>query len=60
MLRSNPALLKMLADIMGSAPRLARILSRRPRVVDAVLDPGFMGELPSEAELAELRLEQAE
>jgi glutamate-ammonia-ligase adenylyltransferase len=54
MLRSNPALLKMLADIMGSAPRLARILSRRPRVVDAVLDPGFLGELPSEAELAEL------
>ena len=46
MLRSNPALLQLLADIMGSAPRLARILSRRPRVVDAVLDPGFIGELP--------------
>jgi glutamate-ammonia-ligase adenylyltransferase len=54
MLRSNPVLLNLLADIMGSAPRLARILSRRPRVVDAVLDPGFIGELPSAEELAEL------
>jgi glutamate-ammonia-ligase adenylyltransferase len=54
MLRANPALLKILADIMGSAPRLARILSRRPRVIDAVLDPGFIGELPSEEELSGL------
>ena len=54
MLRNNPALLRMLADIMGSAPRLARILSRRPRVIDAVLDPGFIGELPLEHELAEI------
>jgi [glutamine synthetase] adenylyltransferase / [glutamine synthetase]-adenylyl-L-tyrosine phosphorylase len=31
---------------MGTAPRLARILSRRRRVLDAVLDPGFFGTLP--------------
>jgi [glutamine synthetase] adenylyltransferase / [glutamine synthetase]-adenylyl-L-tyrosine phosphorylase len=54
LLRSNPGLLRILADIMGTAPRLARVLSRRPRVIDAVLDPGFLGETPSEAELAEL------
>ena len=39
LLRANPALLRLLADIMGTAPRLARILSRRRRLLDAVLDP---------------------
>jgi glutamate-ammonia-ligase adenylyltransferase len=56
LLRSNPPLLRMLADIMGTAPRLAGLVSRRPRIVDAVLDPGFLGELPSERELAELTM----
>jgi [glutamine synthetase] adenylyltransferase / [glutamine synthetase]-adenylyl-L-tyrosine phosphorylase len=54
LLRSNPGLLQLLADIMGTAPRLARVVSKRPRVVDAVLDPGFIGELPEEGELARL------
>ncbi|WP_088343740.1 MULTISPECIES: bifunctional [glutamine synthetase] adenylyltransferase/[glutamine synthetase]-adenylyl-L-tyrosine phosphorylase [Rhodomicrobium] len=52
MLRNNPALLEVLADIMGTAPRLSRQISRRPRLVDAVLDPGFLGELPGPGELA--------
>ncbi len=52
MLRNNPGLLEILADIMGTAPRLARLVSRRPRLVDAVLDPGFLGELPAPEELA--------
>lgn len=47
LLRSNPSLLQLIADIMGSAPRLARILSRRRRTIEAVLDPGFVGSLPS-------------
>ena len=46
LLRANPSLLRLVADIMGTAPRLARILSRRRRVLDAVLDPGFFGSLP--------------
>jgi glutamate-ammonia-ligase adenylyltransferase len=46
LLRANPSLLQLVADIMGTAPRLARILSRRRRVLDAVLDPGFFGSLP--------------
>src|SRR5690606_16745449 len=46
LLRANPSLLRLIADIMGTAPRLARILSRRGRVLDAVLDPGFFGSLP--------------
>ena len=39
LLRANPSLLRLVADIMGTAPRLARILSRRRRLLDAVLDP---------------------
>jgi glutamate-ammonia-ligase adenylyltransferase len=54
LLRRNPNLLELIAAIMGSAPRLARILGRRRRVLDAVLDPGFFGSLPDAASLAEL------
>jgi glutamate-ammonia-ligase adenylyltransferase len=54
LLKANPRLLDLLATILGSAPRLAEQLSRRPKVLDAVLDPGFFGAMPTEAELAEL------
>ena len=47
LLRSNPRLLSLLAAILGSAPRLAQMLSRRSRLLDAVLDPGFFGAIPS-------------
>jgi [glutamine synthetase] adenylyltransferase / [glutamine synthetase]-adenylyl-L-tyrosine phosphorylase len=50
LLRANPSLLHLIAAIMGSAPRLARILSRRRRVIDAVLDPRVIGSLPSAAD----------
>jgi glutamate-ammonia-ligase adenylyltransferase len=58
LLRNNPALLELLADIMGSAPRLARLVSRRPRLMDALLDPGFLGELPRPEDLARIVREQ--
>ena len=51
LLRSKPGMLRLIADIMGTAPRLARVLSRQARVVDAVLDPGFFGDLPSPEDL---------
>ena len=54
LLRANPGLLRLLADIMGTAPRLARILSRRRRLLDAVLDPRTLGMLPTAAELDRL------
>ncbi|WP_342642852.1 bifunctional [glutamine synthetase] adenylyltransferase/[glutamine synthetase]-adenylyl-L-tyrosine phosphorylase [Rhodoligotrophos ferricapiens] len=54
LLWANPHLLNLLADIMGTAPRLAGILSRRPRIFDAVLDPGFFGPLPDAEELTGL------
>jgi glutamate-ammonia-ligase adenylyltransferase len=54
LLCANPGLLRLLADIMGTAPRLARILSRRRRLLDAVLDPGTLGMLPTPEELDRL------
>jgi glutamate-ammonia-ligase adenylyltransferase len=54
LLRANPRLLQLIADIMGTAPRLSRILSRRRRVLDAVLDPRVIGDLPRHEEVAAL------
>ncbi|MDZ4789647.1 MAG: bifunctional [glutamine synthetase] adenylyltransferase/[glutamine synthetase]-adenylyl-L-tyrosine phosphorylase [Hyphomicrobiales bacterium] len=51
LLRNNPSLLDLIAEIMGSAPRLARVLSKSRRVLDAVLDPGFLRETPDEQQL---------
>ena len=44
LLHANPGLLRLIADITGSAPRLAQVLARRRRVIDALLDPRVMGE----------------
>jgi [glutamine synthetase] adenylyltransferase / [glutamine synthetase]-adenylyl-L-tyrosine phosphorylase len=44
--KSNPGLLDLLAQILGTAPRLAEGLSRQPRILEAVLDPTFFGPLP--------------
>jgi glutamate-ammonia-ligase adenylyltransferase len=54
LLRANPTLLRLIAAIMGSAPRLAGILSRHRRILDAVLDPGFFGSVASDDALAAL------
>ncbi len=58
LLKANPHLLRLLADILGAAPRLADILARRSKILDAVLDPGFFGPLPSHDELIKLIDEQ--
>ena len=52
LLQSNPALLKLLATIMGAAPRLAAIITRRPHVFDGLLDPALLTELPNRAYLS--------
>jgi glutamate-ammonia-ligase adenylyltransferase len=54
LLAANPSLLRLIADIMGTAPRLATIIGRRPRLLDAVLDPGFFGVVPTPMKLKEL------
>ncbi len=49
---SNPGLLRLVATIMGSAPKVAERLAQQPALLDAVLDPGFLGTLPSQDELS--------
>ncbi len=51
LLKQKPALLELIAAIMGTAPRLARILGKQRRVLDAVLDPGFFGSLAGRDQL---------
>jgi glutamate-ammonia-ligase adenylyltransferase len=51
LLKANPSLLDLLATILGTAPRLAEQLSQRPKVLDAVLDPGFFDSLPKPADI---------
>ena len=51
LLQTNPALLDLLATIMGAAPRLATIITRRPHVFDGLLDPALVSELPTKAYL---------
>jgi len=52
LLQTNPALLKLIATIMGAAPRLAQIITRRPHVFDGLLDPALMTDLPNRAYLS--------
>ncbi|MEJ8573090.1 bifunctional [glutamine synthetase] adenylyltransferase/[glutamine synthetase]-adenylyl-L-tyrosine phosphorylase [Microbaculum marinum] len=51
LLKSNPQLLGLLAEILGTAPRLADLLGRRPRVIAAVLEPDFFDALPDRENL---------
>jgi glutamate-ammonia-ligase adenylyltransferase len=52
MMLANPRLLQLLAEIAGSAPRLAEYLGRHPSVLDALTDPGFVLAIPAADELA--------
>jgi glutamate-ammonia-ligase adenylyltransferase len=53
LLQSNPAMLRLLATIMGAAPRLAATITRRPHVFDGLLDPALLAELPKRAYLSD-------
>ncbi|WP_144378579.1 bifunctional [glutamine synthetase] adenylyltransferase/[glutamine synthetase]-adenylyl-L-tyrosine phosphorylase [Mesorhizobium amorphae] len=52
LLQSNPGLLRLMATIMGAAPRLAAIITRRPHVFDGLLDPALLTELPNRTYLS--------
>ena len=54
MLRANSDLLSLLTKILGDAPRLADELARRPRMLEAVIDPEFFSSLPDAEQLAEI------
>ena len=49
--KANPALLELLATIMGSAPGLAAHLARRTLLLDSVLSPDFYRPLPPAPEM---------
>ena len=49
--KANPALLGLVATIMGSAPGLAAHLARRTLLLDAVLSPDFYRSLPAAPEM---------
>ncbi|TNE57632.1 MAG: bifunctional [glutamine synthetase] adenylyltransferase/[glutamine synthetase]-adenylyl-L-tyrosine phosphorylase [Alphaproteobacteria bacterium] len=52
MLYSNPHLMVLLAEILGTAPRLASSLAKNARVLEVLLEPDFFGELETCEELA--------
>ncbi|WP_027229932.1 bifunctional [glutamine synthetase] adenylyltransferase/[glutamine synthetase]-adenylyl-L-tyrosine phosphorylase [Phyllobacterium sp. UNC302MFCol5.2] len=56
LLQSNPRLLDLLVLIMGAAPRLAGIITRKPHIFDGMLDPAIFADVPTRSYLAE-RLE---
>ena len=58
MVRAHPEIMKLLALVLGAAPKLGDTLARRPRVLDALLDPAFFGRLPERDEI-EARVAQA-
>ena len=49
--QSNPDLLNLIADITGTAPRLSGRLSRRPAILDTLLDQDFNVPLPDYQDL---------
>ncbi|MCF8481411.1 MAG: bifunctional [glutamine synthetase] adenylyltransferase/[glutamine synthetase]-adenylyl-L-tyrosine phosphorylase [Rhodospirillum sp.] len=51
--QSNPDLLDLLAEIMGDAPRLSEHLARNPKLMDAVLTPGFFEAAPTRQDMAQ-------
>ncbi|EJM98933.1 bifunctional [glutamine synthetase] adenylyltransferase/[glutamine synthetase]-adenylyl-L-tyrosine phosphorylase [Phyllobacterium sp. YR531] len=53
LLQSNPRLLDLLVLIMGAAPRLADIITRKPHIFDGMLDPAIFADVPTHAYLAE-------
>lgn len=58
LLLARSELLRLIAEVMGSAPRLADHLGRSPATLDALLDPDFLGVLPGRPALDRMLGEQ--
>lgn len=56
MLAANSTLIDLVAVILGDSPRMSEVLSRRPHVVDALIEPRFFTTLPDRRTL-ETRLD---
>ncbi|WP_374308277.1 bifunctional [glutamine synthetase] adenylyltransferase/[glutamine synthetase]-adenylyl-L-tyrosine phosphorylase [Methylocella sp.] len=48
LLKSNPRICELFADILGGAPRLARMIAAHPHILDATVDPRVL-ETPVDA-----------
>lgn len=62
LIRAHPELLRLLTDMFGAVPRLARYLSTNTDLFEAMLSPDFFDPLPGKDELQaeiELRLRDA-
>ncbi len=59
LLHANPGLLRLLARIMGTAPGLAEILSRKVHLLDSLLEPGDDDLLDPQAALDRIAVEQS-
>ena len=53
LLLSNPELLRLISDIVGTAPRLADHLAARPGLLDVLIDSEFLQHKPGLADLRE-------
>lgn len=53
LLVSNDTLRDLFADVLGTAPRLARIVAQGPHVLDAVIDPAFLVPRDNDAAIEE-------
>ncbi len=51
MLKANPNLLELIAQILGQAPRLAEQLKQKPRTLEAVAGSDFARALPTQLQL---------
>jgi len=51
LLRQNLELIRFVALILGTAPRLADILAHNPHFIDPLVQPGFFGSVPDELDL---------
>ncbi|WP_246739455.1 bifunctional [glutamine synthetase] adenylyltransferase/[glutamine synthetase]-adenylyl-L-tyrosine phosphorylase [Martelella sp. HB161492] len=47
LLTNNTNLLRLVVEIMSAAPRMAEILAARPHILDGMLDPALLTELPT-------------
>ncbi|MBG1233443.1 bifunctional [glutamine synthetase] adenylyltransferase/[glutamine synthetase]-adenylyl-L-tyrosine phosphorylase [Aestuariivirga litoralis] len=52
MLKANAPMLALIAQVLGSAPRLTEKISAQPRILEAVTAPDFFSALPDKETLA--------
>ncbi|QQM29207.1 bifunctional [glutamine synthetase] adenylyltransferase/[glutamine synthetase]-adenylyl-L-tyrosine phosphorylase [Martelella lutilitoris] len=52
LLKNNPNLMLLIVEVMSAAPRLAEIIAARAHIVDGMLDPALMTEIPTRDYLA--------